>query len=37
MEQVLFVSKIKRGIQQADEGSTMSHEDVKQRLSEWLN
>ena len=36
MEKLLFLAKVERGIQQADAGQTISHEDVKQRVSKWL-
>ena len=37
MEKLLFLAKIERGIQQADSGQTLSHDEVKQRMSKWLN
>jgi predicted transcriptional regulator len=36
MEQLLFMAKVERGLQQADSGETSSHDQVKQRLSKWL-
>ncbi len=36
MERLLLLAKIERGIQQADAGETISHNEVKQRLSKWL-
>ena len=36
MERLLLLAKIERGIQQADAGETISHDEVKQRLSKWL-
>jgi predicted transcriptional regulator len=36
MEQLLFVAKVERGLEQADAGQTSSQEEVKKRLSEWL-
>lgn len=32
MERLYFLSKIERGIQQADAGKTISHEEVRRRL-----
>ena len=32
MERLYFLSKIERGVQQADAGKTVSHEEVKKRL-----
>lgn len=37
MEKLLFLAKIENGIEQADHGNTISHDDVKARLSRWLN
>ena len=36
MERLLLLAKIERGIEQADAGNTLSHDEVKQRLSKWL-
>ncbi len=36
MERLLFLAKVERGIQQADAGETISHTEVKERLSKWL-
>ena len=36
MERVLFLSKIDRGLQQADAGQTLSHAQVKERMAKWL-
>jgi predicted transcriptional regulator len=36
MERLLLLAKIERGIEQADSGETISHEEVKQRMSKWL-
>lgn len=32
MERLYFLSKIERGLQQAEAGKTVSHEDVRRRL-----
>jgi predicted transcriptional regulator len=37
MERLLLLAKIERGIKQAEAGETLSHEEVKQRMSKWLN
>ena len=37
MERLLVIAKIERGIEQADSGQTIPHEEVKKRLSKWLN
>lgn len=36
MERLLFMAKIERGLQQADEGQTISHDEVKERAAKWL-
>ena len=36
MERLLLLAKIERGIEQADAGQTISHEDVRQRMAKWL-
>ncbi len=36
MEELYLLYKIKRGIRQADAGETMSHEEARERLKEWL-
>jgi predicted transcriptional regulator len=36
MERLFFLAKVERGISQADSGDTLSHEDVKSRMSKWL-
>ena len=37
MERLLLLAKIERGIQQADSGETIPHDEVKQRVSKWLS
>lgn len=37
VERLLFLAKIERGIQQADAGNTLSHQQVKERMAKWLN
>ncbi len=32
MEHLYFLAKVDRGLQQADQGQTISHEDAKRRL-----
>lgn len=36
MERLFLLQKIQKGCQQADEGVTISHENVKQKLEKWL-
>ncbi len=36
MKRLLFIAKVERGIQQADAGETLSHQEVKERMSKWL-
>ena len=36
MECLLFLAKVDRGLQQADAGETIPHEDVRARVAEWL-
>lgn len=37
MERLLLLAKIERGIEQADAGKTIPHEEVKQRFASLLN
>lgn len=36
MERLFLLQKIQKGIQQADEGKTVSHSKVKEKLEKWL-
>ena len=36
MERLLVIAKIERGIEQAENGQLLSHEEVRQRVSKWL-
>jgi len=36
MERLLFLAKIEKGLEQADAGQTLSHEQVKQQVARWL-
>lgn len=36
MEKLLVIAKIERGIEQAENGQTVPHDEVKQRVSKWL-
>jgi len=36
MERLLFLAKVERGLKQADAGETLSHAEVKERMTEWL-
>ena len=37
MEKLYLLYKIEKGIQQADTGKTVSHEEAKKHLDEWLD
>ena len=36
MERLLFLSKIEKGLLQADAGQTISNHEVKERMARWL-
>jgi predicted transcriptional regulator len=36
MERLLFLAKVQRGLQQADAGQTVPHNQVKERMEKWL-
>lgn len=36
VERLVFLSKVERGLAQADAGQTISHEKVKQKMRKWL-
>jgi len=36
MERLFFMAKIERGIQQADDGQTIPHDEMKERAAKWL-
>ncbi|NIR50447.1 hypothetical protein GWO43_18235 [candidate division KSB1 bacterium] len=36
MERVYFLYKVEKGLQQADSGETVSHEEAKLRMKKWL-
>lgn len=36
MERLFFLSKIEKGIQQADSSQTLSHAEVRERMAKWL-
>ena len=36
MERLLFLSKLEKGIQQADSGQTITHAQVKEKMAKWL-
>lgn len=35
MERLLFLSKVERGLKQADAGQTLPHEKIKQKMKRW--
>ncbi|MFH1798488.1 MAG: hypothetical protein ABH844_04000 [Candidatus Omnitrophota bacterium] len=37
MEKLYLLSKIEKGIQQADNGDVISHEEAEKRLKKWTN
>ena len=37
MEQLLFIAKIERGIEQAGRGETITHDEIRCRVSRWSN
>jgi predicted transcriptional regulator len=36
MERFLFPAKVKRGLDQAEQGKTIPHEVVKEKMAKWL-
>jgi predicted transcriptional regulator len=36
MECLLLLRKVERGLQQANEGKTVSHEEAQNRMAKWL-
>ena len=36
MERLLFMAKVERGIKQADAGKTISHGQVREKMTKWL-
>ncbi len=36
MERLLFIGKVEKGLQQADAGETIPHDQVKEKMSKWL-
>lgn len=36
LEKLYLLYKIRRGIQQAEAGQTVSHEEARERLKKWL-
>jgi len=36
VEQLILLSKIEKGIEQADDGLTMPHDEIKGRMAKWL-
>lgn len=36
VERLVFLSKVERGLAQADAGQTISHDKVKQKMRKWL-
>jgi predicted transcriptional regulator len=36
MERLLFLAKIEKGLEQADAGETISHDQVREKMAKWL-
>lgn len=36
LEKLYFLYKVRRGLDQADAGETVSHQDARERLAQWL-
>ena len=36
MERLFFLSKIEKGLKQADSGQTLSHAQVREKMAKWL-
>lgn len=36
MARIYFKQSVERSLQQIDEGKTLTHEEVKERLSKWI-
>ena len=36
IERLVVLAKIQRGVDQADAGQTISHEEMKQKMAKWL-
>jgi predicted transcriptional regulator len=36
MERLFFLAKVEKGLQQADNGETVSHMEVRERMAKWL-
>jgi predicted transcriptional regulator len=36
MERLLFLAKVEKGLQQADNGETIPHMEVRERMAKWL-
>ena len=35
IERLIFIDKVEKGIKQTEEGKTISHAEVKQKVSKW--
>ena len=36
IERLLFLAKIEKGLEQADTGGTISHDQVREKIPKWL-
>ncbi len=37
MERLLFMAKVERGLREADEDKTISHEELREKMAKWLS
>ena len=35
MEKLVFIEKVEKGLEQLNQGNTLTHEQVKQKVKEW--
>ena len=35
MEKLIFIEKVEKGLQQLEEGNSLTHEQVKQHIKQW--
>jgi predicted transcriptional regulator len=35
IERLVFVEKVEKGLQQIDDGKTVTHDEVKQKIKKW--
>lgn len=37
MDRLVFMAKLERGLREADEDMTISHEELRERMAKWLS